>query len=49
MICVANGTREVAGNITEGLSDTANETGEAFLNGTKFTIEGIRDLVNGTN
>lgn len=48
LIGVANGTGEVAGNITEGLGDAVNETGEALSNGTKVTIEGIQDLVNGS-
>ena len=48
LIGVANETGEVAGNIAEGLGDAVNETGEALSNGTKVTIEGIQDLVNGS-
>ena len=49
LIGVANGTGDAAGNITEGLGDAVNETGETLLNTTKDAIEGIQDVINGTN
>lgn len=48
LIGIANGTGEIAGNITRGLGDAVNQTGQALSNTTIDTIEGIHDLVNGS-
>jgi hypothetical protein len=44
-----NETGAAGGNITEGLGGALNQTGEALSNVTGGIMEGIKDVINGSN